>query len=320
MLTLRIRSITHEAEGILSYELVDVKGAMLPDFSAVAHLDVKVPGGMSRRYSLCGRPGISDRYQIAVLNVPQGRGGSKAMHERLRPGDLIEVSKPHNFFPLVDGAKHYLLLAGGIGITPLMAMLEQLEANQQSYHLHYCTTSPERTAFLARLSPFVAQGKVTIHHDGGVPGKGLDISRLLATPEEGTHLYYCGPAGFMQAIEQATQIWPKESVHFEHFGPVAAKRNSTAAGVDVSQGQEIKLSRSNQRVTVNPGETILSALRRAGVDVETSCESGVCGTCKMPYLEGSPEHNDYVLSDEERQTHVLVCCAKAGNGPLILDL
>jgi ferredoxin-NADP reductase len=316
MLTLRVRSITYEAEGILSFELVHPAGRELPAFDAGAHIDVHVPGGLTRRYSLCNPPWERDHYRIGVLDAPNSRGGSRAMHERVRAGDLIEVSEPHNFFPLAREARHSVLLAGGIGITPILAMAEHLRRTNQSFELHYCTQKPERTAFARRFSTDIAAGRVRLHHDGGDPRNGLDIGALLATRREGTHVYFCGPTGFMSAVRAATAHWPNEAVHFEYFGvdpttmPVAAK-----AG-----GSELVLERSKRTIRVEPSQSILQAVRDAGVACESSCEAGLCGTCKVRYVGGTPEHNDFVLSEEERREFVLLCCARVAEGPLVLEL
>lgn len=315
---LRVRSITHEAEGILSFELVDPTGVPLPRFEAGAHLDVRMPGGtMSRRYSLCGSPDDTRRWRIAVLNVPTSRGGSRAMHERVRAGDAIEVSGPHNFFPLQERARRSLLLAGGIGVTPLLAMLDRLRSLGREVELHYCAQSPERTAFREQLEALVAQGVVHLHHDQGDPRKGLDIARLLKEVPADTHLYYCGPAGFMEAVKRASAHWPADAVHCEYFGAEPAA--TPALPAEGSHAIELHLLRSARSVPLHPGQTLLQALRDAGIPCESSCEAGVCGTCKVGYTQGRPEHGDLVLSEEERATQVLVCCARA-SAPVTLDL
>lgn len=314
---LRVHSITHEAEGILSFELADPGGSGLPCFEPGAHLDVRMPGGtMSRRYSLCGSPENTRRWRIAVLNVPASRGGSRTMHERVRAGDMIEVFGPHNFFPLQEDARRTLLLAGGIGVTPLLAMLQRLRALGRDVQLHYCTRTPTHTAFREQLAPLVTEGVVHLHHDEGVPGSGLDISALLKEPRDDTHLYYCGPTGFMDAVKRASVHWPPEMVHFEYFGaePVVAP-----VPADTVAGVAVHLARSGRSITVLAGQTLLQAMREAGVDCDSSCEAGMCGTCKLAYSGVQPEHGDLILSDEERATHVLVCCARAVH-PLTLEI
>ncbi|VTU22305.1 Phthalate dioxygenase reductase [Variovorax sp. SRS16] len=319
MLTLRVRSITYEAEGILSFELVDPRGAELPAFDAGAHIDVHVPGGLTRRYSLCDPPWERDHYRIAVLDVPHGRGGSRAMHERVHAGDLIEVSEPHNFFPVAPDARHAILLAGGIGITPIMAMVAQMRRAGQSFELHYCAQTPERTAFTRRFASEIEAGRARLHHDGGDPRRGLDIASVLASPGAGTHLYFCGPGGFMSAVRAAAEHWPQGTVHFEYFGadPSPSAAATTTGG---PEGAEVVLERSNRTLRVDPSQSILQAVRDAGIECESSCEAGMCGTCRVRYVGGTPEHNDYVLSDEERREFVLICCARVAQGPLVLDL
>lgn len=317
MTKLRIRSITWEAEGIRSFELVDPNGNDLPEFSAGAHLDVQTPGGLSRRYSLCNPPWERDRYVIAVLDVPNSRGGSRAMHRNLRAGDFLTISGPHNFFPLAEFAEQSLLLAGGIGVTPIIAMYEQLRREGSSVRMHYCTRSPDHTAFRMRLNAAVDAGDVSFHHDDGDPAKGLDIKAILSEPGKDTHLYYCGPPGFMAAVRDASAHWPQEQVHFEYFGlePVTAEKPE-GGGTEST----ILLDRQDRTISIDGSQTILEALRASDVACESSCEAGMCGTCKVRYLDGSPEHNDLILSEEEREEFVLVCCAKIGAGPLVLDL
>lgn len=322
MMSLRVRSITYEAEGILSYELVDPEGRELPPVEAGSHLDVKVPGTvMTRRYSLCQAPWQRDHYRIAVLDVPGGRGGSRAMHENVRAGQLIEVTGPHNFFPLAEGATRSMLLAGGIGVTPILAMAEQLEREGRDWVMHYCTRTLARTAFASRIGERFNGGQVRIHHDEGVPGQGLDIQALLKEHQPGTHVYFCGPGGFMKAVQQATEHWPRETVHFEYFGvdPAATPPAGSEAVAD-SEGGEVILQRSGRRIHVEPQQTILQALREAGVELVSSCEAGLCGTCSVRYVSGDPVHNDFVLSEEGRRENVLVCCAMVGSQPLTLDL
>lgn len=315
ILTLRVRAVGREAEGISVFELVEPDGGTLPPFTAGAHVEVDVPGGMKRQYSLCNDPDERHRYVIAVLKEPAGRGGSKAMHETVRVGSLLSVSAPINRFALAgQEARFHLLLAGGIGITPLMAMIETLESQGARWKLHYCTRSPDTTAFRARLEPRIAAGTVALHHDGGDPSRGLDLRALLADYELGTHVYFCGPPGFMSAAEASTAAWPPHCVHFEYF-----------TGAESDPGREnlpfrIELKRSATVLEVPADRTIVDVLRDAGHEVETDCEDGYCGTCITRYLEGEPEHRDTVLSENERGRYVMICCARAKGPPLVLDL
>lgn len=317
MTPLRVRSIIWEAEGILAFELVHPRGERLPAFEAGAHVDVRMPGGISRRYSLCNRPGETRFWRIAVLQTQDSRGGSRTMHERVRAGDLLDVSESHNFFPLDESAEMSVLLAGGIGITPLLAMVQRLQELGKRFQLHYCTRSPERTAFAQMLAPLVADGLVRLHHDHGDPKQGLDLRALLQEHRPGTHLYYCGPAGFMNAVKEASAHWPREAVHFEYFGAEPASPTATSAN---GVAAELTLSRTGRSIPVQPGQTLLQALRDAGVECASSCEAGMCGTCEAGHSGGEIEHNDLVLGDDDRRTRVLVCCARIKRGPVVLDL
>lgn len=240
------------------------------------------------------------------------------MHDNVRPGDFLDVTGPHKFFALSKEARRSILLAGGIGITPILAMVEQLRASGQDFRLHYCTTCPERTAFLDRLAPEIASGRVVVHHDDGDPQRVLDLAALLRERGSGDHLYFCGPTGFMNAARGAAGHWPEGTVHFEYFG--ADPQAGAARELDHPARGELVLADSGRRIDVAPGQTILEALRTAGIEVPTSCEAGMCATCAVRYTAGEPAHNDFVLSDDERRDQVLVCCASVAQGPLVLAL
>jgi len=216
---LRIRSITYLAARINGYEFVDPDGHDLPGFAAGAHISVRLSEGLVRDFSLWNDPAERERYCIAVLR--EGLGSSQ-LHDSVRVGDLVEASTPRNNFPLAAAAERHLLIAGGIGITPIMAMIAELRRRRAEFRLHYCTRSPEETAFLEDLAVLAAQGLVQFHHDGGDPAKGLDIAAALRQCRPGTHLYYCGPAGMMAAAAAASAHWPPGTVHCEYFaGPNA---------------------------------------------------------------------------------------------------
>lgn len=312
-----ISAITPETEDILSFELKPPPGQVLPIFEAGAHVDVHLPSGIIRQYSLCNDPAENGRYVIAVLKERNGRGGSRAMHD-LKIGDTLTISAPRNNFPLAGSeAKHHLLLAGGIGVTPMIAMLSALEARGASYVLHYCTRSPEKTAFLKRLVGHCSAGKVVMHHDGGDPSKGLDLKALLATPKPDTHVYICGPSGFISAAQEAAAGWPSGSIHFEHF--TATALTSDEAAWDAVPFK-VKIKNSGKVYDVPAGCSIVNALRTHGIEVETSCEDGYCGTCLTPYVEGEPVHRDTILSDDDRKKYVIICRARSRTPMLVLDL
>ena len=218
---LRVRSITYLAQRINGYELVDSEEHDLPAFEAGAHISVRAGEAPVRDFSLWNDPAERSRYCIAVLREPEGRG-SRGWHESVRVGDIVEASAPRNNFPLSGEARHHLLIAGGIGITPIMAMIAELRRRRADFRLHYCTRSPEETAFLDDLAILAAQGRVAFHHDGGDPARGLDMAGTLREYRPGTHLYYCGPAGMMAVTKAASKHWPPGTVHSEYFsGPKA---------------------------------------------------------------------------------------------------
>ncbi len=312
----RIQAVTRETEDIISLELVDPRGRDLPEFSAGAHLDVHIAEGLVRQYSLSNDPAERRRYQIAVLNEPAGRGGSKALHEKARPGATLSVSAPRNHFPLANDAKRHLLLAGGIGVTPMMAMIATLTARGDDWRMHYCTRSAEKTAFRERLKPFIAAGNVILHHDGGDPKKGLDIAAALKKVEPGTHLYYCGPSGFMAAVAAAAKHWPDGSVHFEFFNSPATLPAETRPNTPF----QVKLKSTGEVLDIPADKSIVQVLRDNGRVIDTSCEEGYCGTCLTRYVEGQPEHRDTLLDADDSAKYVVICCARSILPMLVLDI
>ncbi len=311
-----VRGVEQLADGIRSFEFVPLEGSELPRFTAGSHVDVHLPGGVIRQYSLCNDPAEKDRYVVAVLRDETGRGGSLAMHDAVTEGAEMVISRPRNRFALAEDATYHLFLAGGIGITPIMSMITQARSQGQDFHLYYCTRSPRRTAFLDELAPLIENGQVTVHHDNGDPSRGLDLRQVLQRCDAGEHVYYCGPTRFMDAIEAAAAHWPAAAVHSERFSaPPTMPDEAVATGPF-----DIKLASTGETFTVQPGETIVEVLRNHGVDVDTSCEEGYCGTCMTRYLEGEPLHSDTVLDEEDREEYVMVCCARAKAGCLVLDL
>lgn len=324
---LRLRQITFQAIDINSYGLVHPDGEDLPAFTAGAHIDFHFRDGSVRQYSLCNDPHERHRYVIAVLREPNGRGGSQALHERLHVQRTVSVGKPRNNFPLAADAKRHLLLAGGIGVTPLKAMAHQLERTGGEYILHYCTRDPRYTAFCDEFAPLVAKGRVVYHHDGGIPANGLDIAGLLRDYEDGTHLYYCGPPGFMAACRRAAAHWPAETVHFEYFTAAAAPK-SALSGEELAEagdnalglGFQVKIASTGAVYTVPNDRSIVQVLAEHGVAIETSCEAGLCATCKVRYLAGEVEHHDLVLSEQEHAEYLAACVSRAKSPLLVLDL
>ena len=321
-LELLVRQIRFEAPGINSYELMDPLAKPLPEPTAGSHVDVHLPGPLVRQYSLSNDPADRDRYVFAVLKDEAGRGGSKALHKTVHVQDTIRISLPRNNFLLDETASKYILLAGGIGITPLKAMCHRLAALNANFVLHYCSKTPECAAFKNELTQFGPRNAVRFHHDGGNPANRLDIAALLAAYEEGTQLYYCGPPGFMKACANATGDWPKGSVHFENFkAPVPVLPPSASEeGRSGPDEFDVEIASSGQRIHVSAGQSIVEALEGAGITIETSCLSGLCGACKVRCLAGKPDHRDFILNDDEKESYLTTCVSRCRTGPLVLDL
>ena len=312
---LQVRAIRLEAQGICSFELVDPNGDALPPVDAGAHVDVHLDGGIVRSYSLAGDPQDSGKWVLGVLRELHSRGGSQAMHDKVRVGDVITVGPVRNAFPMAAHAQHTVLLGGGIGITPLKSMAHVLAAQGASFELHYCARSAKNAAFVDTLKEIVPAERLHLHFDEGDPAKGLDIKALLRQPNADTHVYYCGPSGFMKACAEASEHWPVGTVHSEHFkAPDAAPSNMPDGAF------EVRLMRSGETIQVGPEQTIVRAIELTGRRVPTSCLSGLCGACKVNYVEGEVDHRDYILSDEEKTHCLTVCVSRAKGKTLSLDL
>lgn len=316
-LAVRVARKRTEAQDICSLQLVAANGTTLPAFTAGAHLDVHLPGGLVRQYSLCNPPSDAGHYEISVLRDAQSRGGSVAVHDAVTEGSVLHISPPKNHFPLATNAAHHLLLGGGIGITPLLAMAEHLASQGESFELHHCTRSRERTPFTERLAASPYARHVHHHVDDGQATQKLDIAATLKKAGTGTHLYVCGPQGFMDAVlcTARAQGWPEERLHHEYFS--AAPADTTGDG-----SFEMEVASTGQVITVAPAQTALQALLAAGFDIPMSCEQGVCGTCLTGVKAGTPEHRDHYLTPEEQagNDQFLPCCSRARGGRLVLDL
>jgi vanillate O-demethylase ferredoxin subunit len=315
-LTVRVTQRKEEADGICSFELVADSTAALPAFTAGAHIDVHVAPGLVRQYSLCNDPAETGRYRIAVLREPASRGGSAGMHERVRVGDRLQVSAPRNHFPLTPATRS-LLLAGGIGVTPMLAMATTLHRAGSAFEMHYCGRSRHRMAFVDELARSAFAARVQVHADDGAPEQRLDIERLLTQTDADTHLYVCGPSGFMDhVLDTARRLgWPESRLHREYFaGTVTTAEDDAAFDVRVASSGLVLRVPSDQRV--------IDVLAAHGVEVPVSCESGVCGTCLTRVLEGTPDHRDSFLTDSERQANDQFppCCSRACSPLLVLDL
>lgn len=305
-----------EALDIASFELAKPDGSPLPGFSAGSHIDVQVPGGPVRQYSLCNDAAENHRYRIAVLRDANSRGGSAGMHDAVREGDTLLISEPRNHFPLVH-ARRTLLFAGGIGVTPLLAMAQRLATTGADFTLHYSTRSAERTAFRDEIAASSYAQRVRFHFDDGDAAQKLDLARDLGPPDTGTHLYVCGPTGFIDFVVKTAQGlgWPAEQVHLEYFG---AAPQDTAG----DRAFQVKIASSGAVYDVPAGQTVVHALQEHGIEILTSCEQGVCGTCITRVLQGECDHRDLYFTDEEKAANdqFTPCCSRAKTPLLVLDL
>lgn len=316
LLNVRIGSRKPEAEGIISLQLYPCDGVTLPAYRAGAHIDVHLPNGLVRQYSLFGDPSDTACYQIAVLREPNGRGGSRCVHDELREGDMLRISLPRNLFPLIP-APHTLLFAGGIGITPLLGMARELQAQRASFELHYCVRSHARAAFSEWLAASPFDDKVRFHVDDGPDAQRLDAGRLCRDAIAGAHLYACGPSGFMAHVISTAQAagWDDARIHREYF---AAPAETFTSGEEF----ELECARAGKLVPVADGQSIAAALRSHGIEVPLSCEQGICGTCSIRVLDGIPDHRDHFLTASEKAANdrLLACCSRARSARLVLDL
>ncbi len=296
-------------EDINEFTLRPVDGAALQSFTPGAHVTLRTPSGAMRRYSLVNDGSAPDCYVIAVKREPESRGGSASMHDQADEGTELAVTAPENDFELVE-APRYLLIAGGIGITPIQAMARHLTAAGTPFELIYCTRSAEETAYLDDIAAL--PGKITIHHDEGDEDNFFDFWDHFEKPTN-AHVYCCGPAPLMEEIKALSGHWPEGRVHFEDFKPVEVVRAD-------DRPFAVTLESSGQRVEVPADRTILEALRDAGVKTVSSCESGTCGTCKTRLVSGDVDHRDMVLMEEEKDSHIMICISRARSGDLVLDL
>lgn len=315
-LNVRVQRRLVEAEGICSFELVAADGTSLPAFTAGAHLDVHLGPGLIRQYSLCNDPAERHRYCIAVLREPQSRGGSQAMHAHVQEGQTLTISAPRNHFALVPAARS-LLIAGGIGITPILAMARTLHLQDAAFAMHYVGRSVPRMAFVESLNSCTFNDAVHIYADDGEGYEPFDAQVVLSQPQPETQLYVCGPGGFMKHVLDTAKAcgWAQSQLHCEYFAAAPVETSGDGAF-------EVKLAKSGQCHVVPGNQSVLKVLLAQGVDIPFSCESGVCGTCLTRVLEGTPDHRDAYLTDVERAAgaEFLPCCSRSQSPVLVLDL
>ena len=309
---LTVTAVGDAAEGVKTITLASPDGTALPAWSPGAHIDVLLDDDLTRQYSLCGDSSDDASWRIGVLAAPGSRGGSVRVHA-LKSGDTVRVRGPRNHFPLV-GASSYQFIAGGIGITPILAMIAEAEAAGASWDLLYGGRQRASMAFLGELERY-GQDRVTISPQDE---RGhLDLAACLGTPRPGTLVYCCGPEGLLTAVEKACAAWPACSLHIERFAPKAV----TAAGGS-ADAFELVLQRSGLTLQVPPDKSVFDVVSGAGVSVLGSCFEGVCGTCEQAVIDGDVDHRDSILSDEEREAneYMMICVSRCRSARLTLDL
>ncbi|MEN0106301.1 MAG: PDR/VanB family oxidoreductase [Pseudomonas sp.] len=315
MIEVVVTAKRREADGIYSFELAAADQQPLPAFEAGAHIDVQLGDGQVRQYSLCNPPQERHRYLIGVLLDDASRGGSQALHQQVEAGSRLQIGEPRNLFPLVDNAGHSLLIAGGIGITPLLCMAERLAQSGAPFELHYCARSAQRAAFVERLRQSPYADRVQFHFSEE-QGQRFDASALLAEAGADRHLYVCGPSGFIDYILGTAHSngWRDEQLHREYF---ASSAPAAAGGAF-----EVQLASSGQCYWIPAERSVAEVLVEAGVDVPLSCEQGICGSCLTRVLEGEPEHHDLFMTaaEQARNDQFTPCCSRAKSARLVLDL
>lgn len=311
-LLLRVMRNDKIADGINLLEFQDPNGKSLPEFSAGAHIGVRVPNGLLRKYSLCNDPAERCRYQIAVKRESSGRGGSCSLIDNVKTDDELTVIAPVNDFGLPPRAQDFLFIAGGIGVTPMMAMIRQVMAEGKRFRLFYCSRSPETTAFRDELSVPQFKDTVTIHYDQGDVSRSLDLRPILAERKNREHLYCCGPRPLMEAVRTMTDHWSPTAVHFEAFSEAETHKAD-------DKPFKVRLARSGAVIDVPTDKTILEALRDHGLEVPSSCETGTCGTCRTKLLAGEADHRDLVLAEHERKNTIMICVSRARTYEITID-
>jgi len=311
-LRLRVVGRTAGAEGVVVLDLADASGADLPPWTPGAHVDLCLPGGLVRQYSLCGDPAERPVWRIGVLREPDGRGGSAYVHEALHDGAAVQARGPRNHFPLVP-APRYVFVAGGIGITPLLPMIRAAAAAGADWELHYGGRNRRSMAFLTDLDP-AAEGRIMLYPQDEV---GLiDLDRILGDPRAGTMVYCCGPEPLLTAVEQRCRSWPEGSLHLERFAPKETGEPVRA------ESFEVELAVSGLTLTVPPDKSVLQVVEEAGVAVLSSCREGTCGTCETPVLAGRIDHRDSLLSPAEQAANdtMFICVSRAAEARLVLEI
>jgi len=313
----RLSEILPAARDTNLYRFVRTDGAALPAYQPGAHIDLHLPNGLVRQFSLVVPEAAPQSYLVGIKLDAESRGGTRYIFDHMKVGDVIKISAPRNNFPLVEDAEHVTLFAGGIGITPIWCMVQRLAALGRSWKLYYACRSRADMAFIAELEKIDEKFR-HLHFDDEAGGNVLDIAAAVAAAPPGAHLYCCGPNPMLKAFELATADRPRKLIHVEYFTP----KEEAASDENKLGGFWVELARSGEEYFIPEGKKILEVLFDAGVDVDYSCELGICGACETKVISGIPIHHDSVLSEEEQaaNTKVMICCAGCKTERLVLDM
>ena len=308
---MRLTSIRYLGGGTNLYEFVPLDKSPVPDFTAGSHIDIHLPNGLVRQYSLVN-VGERHRYLLGVKLDRQSRGGSRCMHDTLRVGAVLPVSYPRNNFPLIEDAGHSVLVAGGIGITPIASMAKRLEKIGKTWELHYAVRTRDEACFLDDLNP----EKVYLHVDAEHANGPMDIAGIVGRAASNAHIYCCGPGPMLDVFERNAKGRCVENIHIERFAAVPFE------ALHFDKGYRIRLQKTGLEFDVAVGQTMLEVLRKNGIEISTSCEQGICGSCETKVVSGIPEHRDSLLSDAEKSSNkvMMVCCSGSKSDLLVLDL
>lgn len=316
LLLLRLDSIAYEAENIHSYTFVSPETTPLPSFTAGAHVEVFLGNGQSRCYSLFNSPEGAGEYKVAIAKSPNGKGGSKYFHESARVGQLYQVSYPRNNFQLVSDTQETVLIAGGIGITPLLSMASYLEDIGRPWKLYYRARTRKALALLDKefFRKNAEKIQIILDDEEMEQERAGFFDRILDAHGNQLHYYCCGPNPMLTSFMEATEHLPSAQVHYEYF---SSQAESAREG-----GFTVVLQKSNQQIQVGPGQTILDSLLGNHITVPYSCREGICGACEVPVLSGDPEHRDSILTPSEKAAgkSIFVCCSGCKGDTLVLDL
>jgi len=316
-----VHTMRWEAEGILSVELRPASATVsFPPFDAGAHIDLHLPNGLIRSYSLCNPSSDRDRYVVGVLHDKKSRGGSRCVHQQLRVGQVIDIAAPRNNFALHENAPNSVLVSGGIGVTPIVCMLQRLTDLGRPVEMVYCARSRKEAAFIDTIQTLAEQSRVSVTwHFDDEAGASPKLDALLAGRGADSHYYCCGPTPMLDAFEKSCEQLGYANAHIERFAAVAQEPGAASA-----HGFEVVCQKSGKSVQVPAGKSILDALLDAGMNHDHSCKEGVCGACETAVLEfdGELEHHDGILTKAERQAGktMMLCVSRCTGKRLVLDV